>query len=1033
MLSLQRRGLALILVAGVLGVLAVLATAFVTMAQLERRAAAQRLHATRAVLLARSGIEDALARIAAGQDPDAAGVRYGGEDFDDDGSLSPGWEMDAEVFRKGKLNRGDCPAEHALRPSFFMRTPSGDPALRPVEGRLRGYSGTLGGDGIPEGNPYALKVIPQAGIHVNGGDPVAPPTEGYNAVLRRILGTLAAAVDREDGTSGDGPVSQADGYALIDSRPEAGWTSWDEVRDTAFSGSQGKLDALREYLALHAWVDRKVIRPNVTAAPGTQFTTWMEVRLAHDAWPSAAPGTQRAPDFERIPVAPTGAVVGRAPVNLAWARSRRPVLIALVDGLAGLYVNFSDDRGGMMQTIPFLKYRQVALSNTWTAGGDCFRVVNHLLASTADLSTWEAWDAFCDTVPVSGDVEDVRAKRDLLKAQFNPNSDLNKSNPGATMWNRVDKQDLTAYSTEFCLEPLHGYEVESQGRVLDARRRLLASRTVRASLAAPRALRLTTQREFVCEDLGLPEVAGDEAGVRLPGWTRTGEPGFITQSRGTGRTWGHRIDMRTPYPGTWLDGGVDARGISLQTYPEPCFDAGAGLSMTPADYDGNIQLATVETIRDAVYGVIAATTDMRMLGRFDSSLDLDLADAGGLCSPDQRQVRTSELRNGLLHAAKPSGLHPDGVYSEYRNAPAYPSLGNMDGTHALVSLWSKANYERTLTRKLYGVYRFCFQATNVSSSASWLENQFLGMCQSDADSGYAHAGYTWGFMYESGHHPDDREQEHEFRTQALPERPHRWTLSTFQWDLQVPTLHLGGEFVLDGGGGAGETGSYDLYHYPNSWNDQANVADLTLPDAYGAHRVVLGSREVHNVGLYKYGADATLDEFVLYDFGPSADKLCTQQVADGRFKEGRYYKGAEYVDLPASMTNPPGDQAGIYVSPAVALPPGSRLRGVSWTFQRPPELPGDYAEVELTDAAGADYLWGEDASRSTRGPGWRKELQRWALSGTAPDRFRFRVVFRRDPDFLPGDDPVLESPAFDDLTFRYEPPGGSRVLQWGQE
>ena len=251
-------------------------------------------------------------------------------------------------------------------------------------------------------------------------------------------------------------------------------------------------------------------------------------------------------------------------------------------------------------------------------------------------------------------------------------------------------------------------------------------------------------------------------------------------------------------------------------------------------------------------------------------------------------------------------------------------------------------------------------------------------------------------------------------TEPLPERAHRWALSTFQWDLWEPTLHKGGEFVLNAGRAPGEAGSQDLYHVPPTRNDTTHVADLTAPDAQGPHRVILGSRAFDNFpALDRYGADATLDEFVLYDFGPSADKLCTQVLARARFDEGRYYKGE-----------------GIYVSPAVELPPGSRLRSASWTFQRPPELPGDYAEIELTDGAGTDYLWGEAGSRSTLGPGWRKDLQRWHLSGASADRLRFRVIFRRDPAFPLGGGPVLESPTFDDLTLVYTPAAGVGILDW---
>ena len=82
-----RSGLALLIVVGVLGILAVLAATFVTLARLERRASLQRLHATKALLLARSGLEDALARVSAGQDPEASVNRYAGEDWNASGVL----------------------------------------------------------------------------------------------------------------------------------------------------------------------------------------------------------------------------------------------------------------------------------------------------------------------------------------------------------------------------------------------------------------------------------------------------------------------------------------------------------------------------------------------------------------------------------------------------------------------------------------------------------------------------------------------------------------------------------------------------------------------------------------------------------------------------------------------------------------------------------------------------------------------------------------------------------------------------------
>ena len=88
MMRRRRSGIVLLVVVGVLGVLAILGTAFITMARLERKASQQRMNATKALLLARSGLEDALARMDAGQDPFAAASAYRGEDWDRDGVLS---------------------------------------------------------------------------------------------------------------------------------------------------------------------------------------------------------------------------------------------------------------------------------------------------------------------------------------------------------------------------------------------------------------------------------------------------------------------------------------------------------------------------------------------------------------------------------------------------------------------------------------------------------------------------------------------------------------------------------------------------------------------------------------------------------------------------------------------------------------------------------------------------------------------------------------------------------------------------------
>ena len=214
----RRRGLALILVAGVLAILAVLAAAFVTMAQLERRASQQRLNATKARLLARSGIEDGIARILNGQDPLDASSSYGGEDWNLSGGVLDAFEKSQEVYRRGQADREACPARHALRPSFFVDDGGPTPRYQPVDGRQRGYTGLLAGDRGARTNAYALKVVGEDGIYVNGGDLTSAGEHAgtYDTTLKRILGNLAEEVGA--------PLVRAAGAALVLSRPGGGWT-----------------------------------------------------------------------------------------------------------------------------------------------------------------------------------------------------------------------------------------------------------------------------------------------------------------------------------------------------------------------------------------------------------------------------------------------------------------------------------------------------------------------------------------------------------------------------------------------------------------------------------------------------------------------------------------------------------------------------------------------------------------------------------------------------------------------------------------
>jgi hypothetical protein len=697
------------------------------------------------------------------------------------------------------------------------------------------------------------------------------------------------------------------------------------------------------------------------------------------------------------------------------------------------------------------------------ASDECRLVAGRILASTDSLDTWQRWNDFCDSLLLPGAPAAAQAKRDLLKANFNPNSDLNKFNPNRSLWRSVDKIDLLAYSAEFSLLGVHDQEVTSVGRILGPGGRVLAERRVGALLSGPSLIRIGTQREFVCEDLGNPDEVGDETGTRLPGYRAPGASEFVTESAGLGRTWGHRLDTSASYPGTWTDG--KSRGTGLQTYPAPCVDCGSGLDINPAFYDGNLQLATVETPAEDWYEVdlinpAPPLLDMKCLARFDDTFDLDLHDGpSGANQPDIEQRATSDLWRDLFDPTVPPGtLYPDGCYSEKDRAPTYLDLGNADGFHGVLSFWVKRNYD---FKQAVFRGRTFVKWTNISPHShqvSPYEDQAFIFCDGVGPWG----GVSQTLFFELGHSVYDVDSEFSFSVfdtrsyEVVPAR--RWSLETLHWDFRTPSGHANelGKVVAD----AGVPGTCQSYasSYSLAFDSfPTNASDITAPDRFGAHRIILGNRVLAGEEVFPLtpmnmgsGADATFDEFAVYDFGgagplgvppvPAGTLQSPVTLAGNRFKEGRYYKGWKYN--PTRIGPMPtflADEAASFFTPLISLPPGARLRRVAWTWYRPKELPDDYAEVALVTPDGLGYLWGAPGSRSTQACGWQVDRQDCVFDRIPGAPFRAQVVFRRLTPLGgtgPGDEsqvlntPLLDSPVLDDLSFLYEPAEGSRITAW---
>jgi type II secretory pathway pseudopilin PulG len=988
-----RRGLALLVVAGVLGILAVLAAAFVTLAQLERRASRQRLYATQAELLARSGLEDALARLSAGQVPS-----YEGEDWDADGALSA-FEKQQEVFKPGTLQVEECPARQALRPSFFADDGTGKPKYAPVEGRQRGHSGIL------PGGSYALKIEDEsAKINVNGGfldaqdrdndtikdyhdpdvreDPGDPKDTGlgWNFQLARILDVL--------GQQPEVAVPGLGSLRLIPDRPEGGYASIGAMNAVA-----GK--DLSAWLAISSWADTRVVHPT--------------------AWPDATTkvyDSLSAVKMRRNPLRLEEG--GRSPVNLNAASL--PILKSLLLGLIGIWAELekSDGNNSPNQLKP-------RLLPPATASG----VAGAILAQRP-FRSWGEFEAFIDglvpsVINVSTGKDYLNQQvADLIKANLNPNTLSNKEYPDQLNFHWIDKTDLAVWSTEGCLEPTGTFLVAAIGRILDAQGRLLAEASRAQRVEAYTLVRESTQKDFVGDRKILSSylsVADDPA----------------QRTAGAQAAW-------KDWPGP--------QGLAVMTYPAPPMAFPPG---NAAEQDGAIGLATVEAwpipaqvfvhhLDDGWEGDTPGVLPWVLDPMYGSELQ---ADTSRPLWPDTAQDFPWKA---------PATLYPDGVGVQKRQCVAYDCAGvfprSLPGppvvNWGVFSYWMKPYKPKRLQSNPGAHYDLgcLFWGGWTAGPPGGSLSQLVGIGRSDQD-----VSSAWGMVAESGSLVSDAKRERRWQHylyQAGGRRIPglRWQLITAGYNdgTQTPGLD-----VFFDRRGILPTSSDDLCPGYSPY-EQGITEVLARPGA----RFSLGIPEIHK----KPGdggsetplpsqPSVVLDEVCLYDFGPgpAKAKALALDQASLRYRDGRYYKGNAARDAGAFLSaiqDPGGERRLLRASWTESLPQEKRKElhipdgpSSGWTPPWPSTgLDRDIEPALKPDASGNPRAWIEvdlmGAGAGLGDPALARLCQGKPLS-KALAGFRYRVRFKVALE-NPLNDPVLESPWFHDITFQVS--RGPKVLSW---
>ncbi len=977
-----RKGFALLVVLGTLGVLALLATAFVTLARLERRASQQRLNATRALLLARSGLEDAQARLSAGQDPQAADNRYAGENWDGsaDGLLSF-YESSQEVYRRtGGGTAADldaCPVAQAMRPSFFVRQ-LGNPAVISVGGRDRGLSGRFASAEAV----YALKVEDEsAKINVNGGfldeqdrdsdaipdcrDPdirriPADPKDtgrGWNFQLARILNVLGA--QPQVGVTNLGTL-------VLQNRPMGGYASVADLQVRIGTGQD-----LSPYLTVCSWTDAKVVHPNAyLTQPATASLS--EVKK------------------ERLPLALEEE--GRPPVNLNTAS--RPVLIALMDGLQA--VRFGRNRNNGPRTISSVEAGKIADRLVLRRAGDPFE-------------TWGEFAVFCDTLvsdvfPGLG-LEPNLIPPDILRANFDPNTGLNKEIPDQLMFRWVDKSDLTAWSTEGSLYPTGTFTLTALGRILGPDGRLLAERSLGAWVEAFTLVRQTTQKDFVGGNqkfqdylsLAGDTVLGHTTGASDPSW----------------KTWGKPT------------------GLGVVTYPNSPLAVREGKA---EEVDGAVALATLET---------DPTGNMTFLHHFDDSLDADqgvdrsrASPGPGGCDTDL-QTDAGESIWPRTPGREPGVLLPDGLQIQPHRCPAFkaqpnlptesaaPPAGQGPTCHGALGFWVKRFCERKTPVNEGGDVDFsCIRGALDSLGNPVTQAFMVGRYQNDCQGIFLeNEAVSADKFHEIDRVMDSRDPAGMARYPGL-----RWQFMAALWDTDETVRGSGMDcdvVVLSLLQESLHAPSKDYFYPPGEDLDPSQSQDL----ADGSTFFVIGCQGGAEIGTYLENVKDVIDEFAICDFTDDAPaaQTSTQTWAAQRYNDGRYYRGEDGLFTATSMLLAGGRAVRLLTGYWTVYLPSETRREMNYCWNMGTSQPNGVLrdlDARLQNASVTVSLRRSDGSK--------RPLSQGSVIGEALGSLQYEVAFKTGIAPMALDTPALETPWFDDITFAWQRASGPRILSWEQ-
>lgn len=486
----DKNGVALILAMGVLVLIFSIGLFLIEFFRIEVTKAKTDVNLLRASFAANSGFQRAIIGLKTFAQnefiarPQAWWVYYG-ED------IKRNWTLDSgeDINGNGKLDIDSLPLEEALMPSF----PDTKSGILTIDGTPQMVSGII------EKNEnslvvYSLKILETSNkININSNG------KGVELLLNNLAKVLG--ISQPIGTILQGYKNEKQNSILTISDLKTIWG--EEI-----------IEKVKPYITYVSWIDDKTIKPK----PYYERNNILQLDKPVPSLVSYYPGQLE--------------LEGRAPININTAPEE--IVLALLMNLEGTYIdeafivnslsNMTEQsfKTQFLQPILECKKGQTKNKNTDYPLGilrkikiteEKARQITDLILKRRSVNASSNRPAFLSQNDLHLFFTDLvekkiitRIESDLLEANLNPNTDLNKFNPNGNLFKYVDKTDLLSYTTEVTFGPTGYFEIESLGLVIE-NGQTVASKKVSAIVKIFDIIRDTTQEDFMKGSINYP--AGD--------------------------------------------------------------------------------------------------------------------------------------------------------------------------------------------------------------------------------------------------------------------------------------------------------------------------------------------------------------------------------------------------------------------------------------------------------------------------------------------------------------------------------------------